>query len=120
MTAERIFTDDDRAALVAALPELGARHVVKVFAAETQISFEWLTGPRRDRVVSMVRQRAMFRAWQLGFSYAAIARVLNRDHSTVKHGVQAEADRCGLDMTTLRRERDERGRVDHDDTETGS
>ncbi|MEI4485614.1 helix-turn-helix domain-containing protein [Frigidibacter sp. MR17.14] len=117
MTAPGIFTEDDRAALIAAVPELGVRMVLDAFVAETGIPLDWLMGSRRDHAVLAVRQRAMFRAWQLGYSPACIAKAMNRDHTTVSNGIRAEVARCGLDMETLRRERAQRGQGQDDDSD---
>ncbi|MEI4470940.1 helix-turn-helix domain-containing protein [Frigidibacter sp. MR17.24] len=114
MNGATLFTDEDRAALVAAVPELGVRLVIDAFAAETGFPADWIIGQRREAVVARVRQRVMFRAWMLGFPYAVIGRALKRDHTTVLHGVKAEAARCGLTMEALRRERDARGKGQHD------
>lgn len=50
-----------------------------------------------DRLPAIVlaRQEAMAAAYQAGFSLNEIAKFLNRDHTTVRHGVRAHQDSVG-------------------------
>jgi chromosomal replication initiation ATPase DnaA len=47
-----------------------------------------ITGPERKRPISIVRFCLMYIAKDYGFTHAAIGRFVNRDHSTVIHGVK--------------------------------
>ena len=59
-----------------------------------EIPLDVLLGPCRDAWIVQARQGLM---WvlrnRLGLSYPEIGRVMKRDHTTVKHGVDAENKR---------------------------
>lgn len=53
------------------------------------VSLEAIIGDSRDLRTTRARWMAMYRAKkELGASYSAIGRILNKDHSTVLHAVQ--------------------------------
>lgn len=97
------LTDADRAAAVrlvrgrAASP---ARAVAADVAALAGIAVEDIFRPGRQRNVAHARQLVMFILRRAGFSAADIGRALGGlDHSTVLHGVRAEAARRGEEAT---------------------
>lgn len=51
------------------------------------VSSSDLAGPSRKRPIANARQDAMLHLHQQGWSYASIGRLLNRNHTTVMHGV---------------------------------
>lgn len=76
-----------RAAIRRAVEEVAAKHAVPM---------RELTGPAKHRSLAYIRQEAMWSARQTtGASFPEIGRVLNRDHTTVIHGVRAHAARIG-------------------------
>lgn len=67
--------------------------IVQQVARETGVSAEAIRGTSRKREVAHARQRVMFLLRQRGWSYPRIGWQLNRDHTTVQHGVRAERER---------------------------
>ena len=74
------------------------RTVVREVAEANGITIDDLIGPRRSRRASWPRQEAMYRMRnETPLSYPEIgARLGNRDHTTVLHGVKAHAKRANL------------------------
>jgi hypothetical protein len=67
--------------------------VVVSVSAETGVGIRDIYGNRRGQMIAHARQLAMYIAARGGVSIAAIGRALNRDHSTVSHGIKAEERR---------------------------
>ncbi len=67
--------------------------IAEEVAAATGVPVRAILGRRRDAKTVEARQLVMFLARRHGMSFPAIGYALNRDHSTVKHGVAAEAAR---------------------------
>jgi hypothetical protein len=59
------------------------------------VSRDELFGRSRHRIVTEVRQSAMFQLRELGYSYSSIGRFLNRDHTTILSGVRSYIMRHG-------------------------
>lgn len=60
----------------------------KLAADESGVSIRELEGKQRPVEVTSVRQVYCFLAYRYGFSYAAIARSINRDTSSVRHAIK--------------------------------
>ena len=69
------------------------RQAIQDVSAATGVSVEDLLGRGRRREITQARQLAMFIAREKGAAYSVIARVFGRDHTTIIHGVRAEAAR---------------------------
>lgn len=68
-------------------------------AAERRISISELKGVRRDAGLAHARQEAMWRMYQQGrWSLPQIGRFLNRDHTTVIHGIRVHERRIGQNI----------------------
>lgn len=65
-------------------------------AAGTGLPLSSILSPRRDAALAQARQVVMFEARQRGLSYPAIGYAMNRDHTTIIHGVRREAERRGV------------------------
>lgn len=71
-----------------------AMSILELAAAEHGVEPEFLSMDRRDAATVAARHAAMQRIRrQLGWSYARIGRMFNRDHTTVMHA-------CGKEITT--------------------
>ena len=74
-----------------ATPPNTNRELIAILQAVSEVSMVTpgdITGPERKRSISIVRFCVMFISKEYGFTHAVIARFLNRDHSTVIHGVK--------------------------------
>ena len=71
------------------------REISFAVAAETTIPMAAIYGPSKLRYVVQARQLVMYLAHKSGISYPVIGRALNRDHTTIMHGVKAEKIRRG-------------------------
>ena len=69
------------------------RQAIRDAAAATGVSVDDLLGRSRLRGITQARHLAMFMARETGAKYQVIARVFGRDHTTIIHGVRAEAAR---------------------------
>lgn len=69
--------------------------IVHAVAAETEVPVRDILGQTRVTRATHARQMVMYIARREGFSLSAIGRVLNRDHSSVAHGVKMEKARRG-------------------------
>ena len=67
--------------------------LIRIVAKAAQITVEDILSHKRARKYSVPRQFIMFMAAQMGFSTTRIGAILNRDHSTVIHGIRAEKAR---------------------------
>lgn len=68
--------------------------IIREVAAKYGRTVDELTGPLRWRSIAWARQEAMFRLRnETTLSYPDIGRRLNRDHTTILHGVRAHAKR---------------------------
>jgi chromosomal replication initiation ATPase DnaA len=73
-----------------ATPPNANREMLAILRAVSEVSIVTpgdITGPERKRSISVVRFCFMYIAKEYEFTYAAIGRFVNRDHSTVIHGV---------------------------------
>lgn len=92
-----ILADDDLARC-AAIAEIGAgavRPYVNAVAEATGIPAWVFYGRGKKKKIAEARQLVMYLANRGGMSLSDIGRALNRDHTTVMHGVRAEAKRRG-------------------------
>jgi chromosomal replication initiation ATPase DnaA len=74
-----------------ATPPNANRELITILQAVAEASMVTpgdIVGPERKRSISIVRFCLMFIAKENGFTHAAIGRFVNRDHSTVIHGVR--------------------------------
>ena len=101
MTAHQhigILTPDDVAA-ARRLRGGASWHTVAAIAAEVgalaDLSPAEIMGRSRRPLIAEARQIVMFAAHRQGISVPEIARVMVRDVSTVRHGIEAEARRRG-------------------------
>lgn len=69
------------------------RQAIRDAASATGISTADILGRSRLRTIVHARQLAMHMAHEAGAPCTQIARVFKRDHSTIIHGVRAEAAR---------------------------
>lgn len=67
--------------------------ILDTVAIETGYTREDLISPSRRQPLAIWRQVFMYVARQSGFSLVAIGRALERDHTTVMHGVRVVAAR---------------------------
>jgi chromosomal replication initiation ATPase DnaA len=72
------------------------RAIVRQVAKLTGIPQEDILSPKRDRATARARQMVMWKARQEGHSFPAIGKALQRDHTSVLHGVRAINRRLGL------------------------
>jgi chromosomal replication initiation ATPase DnaA len=73
-----------------ATPPNANRELLAILKAVSEVSMVTpgdLVGPERKRSISVVRFCFMYIAKEYEFTHAAIGRFVNRDHSTVIHGV---------------------------------
>lgn len=78
------------------IAEAGARKVkpfVNAVSEATGIPAHLFYGRRRTAHISQARQLVYFLAHQSGISLSDIGRAMNRDHTTIMHGVQREKKR---------------------------
>jgi len=76
------------------------RAILREVAEKHGCAIDQITGPRRSKGVSRARQEAMYRMrMETPLSYPAIgARLGDRDHTTVIHGVKAHAKRANAPL----------------------
>jgi len=91
----KFLRDDDIQALRegGAIREKMIGEIVAEVSDATGIPADEITGTRGKPHVSRARQVVMYVAWRNGFTKSEIGRALGRDHTTVMHGVCAEAGR---------------------------
>lgn len=97
-----ILTPDDLARCTE-IAECGAGAVkayVDAVAEATGLQPRVIYGASRKRQIAMARQLVMFLAHRDGVSLSTIGRALNRDHTTVLHGVRCEAARRAKQLET--------------------
>jgi chromosomal replication initiation ATPase DnaA len=73
-----------------ATPPNANKELLSILKALSEVSMVTpgdITGPERKRPISIVRFCFMHIAKEYGFTHSAIGRFVNRDHSTVIHGV---------------------------------
>ena len=73
-----------------ATPPNANRELIAILQAVSEVSMITpgdITGPERKRSISIVRFCFMYIAKEYGFTHSVIGRFVNRDHSTVIHGV---------------------------------
>lgn len=90
-----MLDDGDMAAIQAAYgdrPRL-LRQIVDDVAEATGVSAALILGESRVRRIARARQIVMFVAHRQGMSLTEIGQFLRRDHTSVLHGVQQEAER---------------------------
>lgn len=78
------------------LNEIAERHCV---------ARELLASDLRSNHLVKARQEAYFELYSLGFSSSHVGRILNRDHSTVLHGIKCHKDRMRRMDAVLARKR---------------
>lgn len=67
---------------------LSGREIIAKVAAEHRMTVDDLTGPSRVRAVCIPRWRAMREMRERGLSLTRIGELLNRDHTTIVHGLR--------------------------------
>jgi chromosomal replication initiation ATPase DnaA len=70
--------------------------IIEKVCESHQIRREDLLSDRRTARFTRPRQQVMFLAKRAGFTPSAIGRKLNRDHTTVLHGIKSHAQRHNL------------------------
>lgn len=69
------------------------REIAEAVAEEAGVPVGRIMGKTRTQHVAHARQLVYFIAHRRGIAPADIARAMRRDHSTVLHGIEAEAAR---------------------------
>lgn len=72
-----------------------AREAITQVAEAVGVSFAMICGPRRKPYICAARDLAAYIAFREGASYAAISRVMDRDHTTIISAVRRERKRRG-------------------------
>lgn len=67
--------------------------LINLAAEATGVNRELILSPERSREVVKARQWVMYHARQRGHSFPNIGMAMDRDHSTIIHGVRAHAQR---------------------------
>lgn len=67
--------------------------IVDAVSEATGIPAKRILGPRKDAATARARQIVMYEARRAGLSYPQIGDALDRDHTSVMHGVRAEEKR---------------------------
>jgi chromosomal replication initiation ATPase DnaA len=75
---------------IAALGAGKVKPIVDAVAEATGIQARFLYGHGRTARVAEARQLIYYLAHKKGINYSAIGRAMNRDHTTVIHGIRAE------------------------------
>jgi chromosomal replication initiation ATPase DnaA len=88
--------NDLGAAFADCRPQVKIRTIIAHVAKITGVPQDDILSPKRDRVTARARQMVMWKAHQEGHSLPAIGKVLQRDHTSVLHGVRAINRRLGL------------------------
>lgn len=102
MTGLSLLDDADRAALRRAIPSVEIRDIVREVADEASVRFDEVMGRSRVHGLVVCRHMAMFIAYRRGHSLSRIGRVLGMDHTSILHGVRAEALRRGVSRREIR------------------
>ena len=78
-------------------PRFRWKSMARAIADKHNISIDQMLGPCRTPAFAYARQQFMYEMIASGrCSYSFVARILNRDHSTIIHGVEAHAKRNGV------------------------
>lgn len=96
MTVERFMTGEDlrRAREILNMKERKSiAQIVHEVAESCGLTWEQIVRNARHRDVVQARQMAMYIAYREGFSTPQIGAVLNRDHTTILHGIKKERAR---------------------------
>lgn len=72
-----------------------ARSIVEQIAGRYSIGVRELMSSDRSRRLIRPRWHAYFALREAGFSYPAIGEIMNRDHSTVMHGIRKLSEMDG-------------------------
>jgi chromosomal replication initiation ATPase DnaA len=87
------------------MPELGwgttrnRDRILRAVCRLNRVSLDELKSRSHARRIVRVRQQAMYLLrTRLRMSFSSIGRLLNRDHTTVLHGVRAHAERTGAPL----------------------
>ena len=59
--------------------------MLKMLCAKYDIFKDELLSKRRDKRIVDIRQKIAIELFETGYSYSAIGRMLNRDHSSIMH-----------------------------------
>lgn len=68
------------------------RDIIERVSFSNGLTVDEITGPAKQRRFVQPRQAVMSLAAQAGFPLAMIGRALNRDHTTVMHGIRAHRE----------------------------
>ena len=71
------------------------KEIALAVSAETAIPISAIYGPRKLQEIVAARNLVMYLAHKEGVSQRAISTALNRDHTTIGHGIKAEQKRRG-------------------------
>ncbi len=72
------------------------KQIIEQVATRYRVSFEQVVGRSHARQVTAARHEVFWRLHhELGMSFSAIGRKLDRDHSTILHGVAKHQDKRG-------------------------
>lgn len=67
---------------------VGPRRMVQIAASNYGVSVDEIKGPRRTKHLAEIRWRIAAAARAAGYNHTQIGRALNRDHTTVIHGLK--------------------------------
>lgn len=82
--------------MLLANPDKPLHQIIREVADKHGLTYAELMSHRRDRAIAWPRQEAMYRcAKETSASLPMIARIFNRDHTTIIHGVRAYSERMG-------------------------
>lgn len=96
MSAYLTPKDLDRAEQIRRLAPVNEIYAIaEAVAMLSGLTVDDIMGRRLDQHAAEARQLVMHVASRRGFSKSAIGRAMDRDHTTVAHGVRAEAARRG-------------------------
>ena len=70
--------------------------IIEQVASEYEVEPDDLGGPSKLGLFVRPRHEVMRRARESGFSLSEIGRALNRDHTTVMHGIKRAKKRAGV------------------------
>ena len=77
--------------------------VIEYVCQQEGVTKEQITGKRGGEDVEAARHIAAYLLWRLGYSKTAIARALNKSHSTVIHSINTIRDRMNVEKPMLMR-----------------
>jgi chromosomal replication initiation ATPase DnaA len=77
-------------------PQMKIRTIIREVAKITGIPQDDILSPKRDRATARARQMVMWKAHREGHSLTQIGNVLDRDHTSVLHGIRIINRKLGI------------------------